>query len=94
MNNFEKLQSMSVEELVEWIDDNVYSDGAIWWEWFDKKYCDKCESEIVYIDDICGPNTKHKCAYCEVHDKCRFFPEMNDVPDNKETIKMWLESEV
>lgn len=95
MNNFEKLQSMSIDELVEWIDVNIYSDGAIWWEWFDENYCDKCESEIIYIDDYFrGPNTEHKCAYCEVHNKCRFFSEMDDIPDNKEVIKMWLEAEV
>ena len=40
-----------------------------------------------------------ECAYCELADesgikRCRFFPELDDVPDNRGMIKMWLESEV
>lgn len=92
MNNFKNLQSMSVDQLVEFLDTNGHHD-AIWWKWFEDTYCDNCEREIVYINDISGPNTKHECEYCEEHNKCRFFPEM-DLFDTKETIKLWLESEV
>jgi ATP-dependent helicase/DNAse subunit B len=34
-----------------------------------------------------------ECTYCELENKCRFFQELDDVPDNKEMIKMWLEEE-
>ena len=36
----------------------------------------------------------HECVYCEVYGNCRFLQEMDDLPDSKETIKMWLEAEV
>jgi hypothetical protein len=93
--NFERLRSISIDELVGWLDANGHSDAA-WWKWFEENYCNKCESETVYIDDIDGENTwktKCECAYCEVHDECRFFPKMK-LFDSQETIKMWLEVEV
>lgn len=96
MNNFKNLQSMSIDQLVEWLDVNG-SHNSIWWTWFEENYCDKCETETVEISDFEGENewkTKCECAYCETHDKCRFFSDMNDVPDAKETIKLWLEAEV
>ena len=95
MNNFEKLKSMSVDELALYLDENIPQDDAIWWKWFDKTYCDKCESETVYVDDyFLGPNTEHKCAYCEVHNTCRFFPGCSFVVENKDAVKLWLEAEV
>lgn len=94
MNNFEKIKSMDIDELMIYLDANVPQDDAVWWKWFDKTYCDKCESEIIYVDDMYGPNTKHKCAYCEVHNECRFFPGCSFVVDNKDAIKLWLEAEV
>ena len=94
MNNFEKIKSMDIDELMIYLDANVPQDDAVWWKWFDKTYCGKCESEIVYIDDMYGPQTKHECAYCEVHNECRFFPGCSFVTDNKDAIRLWLEVEV
>lgn len=96
MNNFKNLQSMSIDKLAEWLDTNGHHD-AIWWKWFEEQYCDKCESETVYVDEHEGEHiwkVECECAYCEVHDKCRFFQHMDEVPDNKETIKLWFEAEV
>lgn len=96
MNNFKHLQSISIDQLVEFLDTNGNQD-AIWWKWFDEKYCDRCEPVMVYVDDDDGENvwkTECECSYCEEHNKCRFFPEIEDVPDSKETIKLWLEAEV
>lgn len=96
MNNLRKLQTMSIDQLVNWLDENGYHD-AIWWKWFEETYCEKGESETVYIDEHEGEHiwkTECECAYCEVHDKCRFFPDMDEVPDSKETITLWLEAEV
>lgn len=93
MNNFEKLKAMTIDQLVEWLDENGHHD-AIWWKWFEDTYCDKCESETVYVDDyFLGPNTEHKCAYCEVHNECRFFPGYSFVVDNKDAVRLWLEAE-
>jgi hypothetical protein len=91
MNNFENLKSMSVEELAEWLDVNGMFDGSLWNQWFDERYCSQCESIEAHYEEsgrVC------KCAYCEVYEKCRFFVDWEDVPNNKAVIKMWLESEV
>ena len=53
--------------------------------------------EKLGIDPWYGADME--CAYCELIDeagckKCRFFPEMNDVPDNKQVIEMWLKETV
>ena len=96
MNNFEHLQTMPIDQLVEFLDTNGHHD-AIWWKWFEEKYCDNCELETVYVDDPnCEFIWKTECefAYCAVHDKCRFFQDMDQEPDNKEIIKLWLESEI
>lgn len=90
MNNFKHLQSMSIDQFVEFLDTNSHHDAA-WWKWFEEKYCNKCESEKYYNDYF---QKESKCAYCEIHNNCRFFPDMDDVPDSKETIKLWLEAEV
>ena len=94
MNNFEKLQSMSVEQFAEWLDENGMWDTSPWSKWFDSEYCQQCESIIGTICDDFGDDRKCEFAYCEVEHKCRFFQNMEDVPDCKDIIKMWLESEV
>jgi hypothetical protein len=91
MNNFEKLKSMSAEALAEWLNKYVSYNDAPWSDWFDQKYCKKCEDIICKSPD----DSRHSvCAYCEIYDNCRFFPEIDDVPNSLETVKMWLESEV
>jgi hypothetical protein len=100
MINFKRLQSMSIDELAEWLDKNGTFDNSPWLNSFNEKYCEKCESiECTYAEaeeklDV-TPYFGHtiKCAYCELEKNCRFFPGLDDVPDNKEMIKMWLEEE-
>lgn len=91
MNNFEKLKSMSVEELAKWLDKNGIIDNSPWMEDFNKKYCTNCEDIVCKSPD---DSRKCICAYCEIYDNCRFFPDCNDVPDGTEMAKLWLESEV
>jgi len=100
-SNFERLQSMSIDELAEWLDKNGMFDNSPWLNSFNEKYCEKCESiKCKYADaeEKLGVSPfsysgEVDCAYCELENKCRFFPELNDVPDNKEMIKMWLKEE-
>lgn len=100
-NNYDEFKAMSLEELAEWLDENGMFDGAPWSDWFTKCYCDNCESiKINYRDaekklgiNVCSYDLTCECAYCELEDKCRFFPEFEDVPDNKEIIKLWLQEE-
>lgn len=92
MTNFRKLQSMSVEELAGWLSKHLAFDEAPHMMWFAKAYCDNCEPVEGEWDGIFG---RHKCefAYCEKNKKCRYFPEKDEVPDDAEIIKLWLEAE-
>ncbi len=104
MTNFERLQSMTVDELAEWLDKYGQFDKSPWSTWFGETYCDKCapikckykdaEETLGFTPYLFGSyNGDLDCAYCELENKCRFFPELDDIPDNLETIKMWLMKE-
>ena len=105
MTNLQKIKDMSLDELADWLDDNVYVEDAPWMKWWDEQYCSKCESvechfmaaqEKLGITTLLGDTIE--CAYCELADengvrKCRFFQDLDHVPDHLEIIKMWLEEE-
>ena len=104
MTNFEHLKSMSIEELAEWLDMYGQYDNSPWSTWFSETYCDKCESiKCKYVDAektlgftpyLFGSYSGDLfCAYCELEKKCKFFPDLDNTPDNLETIKMWLTRE-
>ena len=90
MTNFKKLQSMSIHELAEWLDENGMYDNSPWVLWWDKTYCQQCEPIVGWVSDF---NRECKCAYCEAYANCRFFTNMDKVPNNKEIIEMWLNTE-
>jgi hypothetical protein len=104
-SNFERLQSISIDEFADWLDKNGQFDTAPWTLWFAKKYCDNCKSiECHYVDakEKLGItpfyNDTIECAYCELADesgvkRCRFFPKLDDIPNNREVIRMWLEED-
>jgi hypothetical protein len=101
MNKFEKIKSMSISDLSEWLDKNGQFDTAPWTLWFDRNYCSNCESIMCKYEDI-KESTDFKpyfsergieCAYCEIYKKCRYFEDMDDVPDGKDMVKLWLKSE-
>ena len=92
MKIFEKIQSKDIDELARWLDVNATFDNTPWIEFFDTKYCKNCEPEIVKKD--CNDyHCDMKFGWCELHDKCRYFQELDEAPDNVQMIKMWLESE-
>ena len=91
MNNFEKLKSMSVEELSKWIDTHGQFDNGPWITWFDQKCCKNCEDIKCKYED---GEREFPCSYCELNGNCKFFPDLDEVPDNKMIIKMWLETEI
>lgn len=93
MNNFDKLKSFDIDQLAEWLDANGMWDNSPWSKHFDSQYCQKCESVIGTVCDDFGDDRKCEFAYCEVEHKCRYFADLEDVPECKEIIKMWLESE-
>lgn len=91
MNNFEKLKSMSVEELAKRLDQNGMWDNSPWSKWFDSQYCRQCKSVEVYV-----PDWDRECdfAWCELEHMCRYFQELPKEPSTKDIIKLWLEAEV
>lgn len=94
--NFDKIKSMNIDELSEWLDMYGQIDNSPWIKWWNETYCKSCPSEIGYVVDDTGRNQwniPYECTWCELHGKCKFFQELKDLPDNKEIIEMWLENE-
>lgn len=90
MTNFEKLKSMNEKEISKFLDSIVSIDDNPWVVWFYKKYCDNCETIRLNTLD---PNAHCDYTYCELNKNCRYFQNKDDIPDNKEMIELWLESE-
>ena len=97
MTNFEDIKSMSLEAFAKWLDKHGQFDNSPWMTWFDENYCNKCESiechyaeceEKLGIEPLY--NSAIKCAWCELENKCKYFPDIDWVPDNIDIIKMWL----
>ena len=89
MNNFEYIKSMNIDELAAWLDKQFeWFYDSPWEEWWSKNYCNKCESEIVKIE-----GRKVPVGWCELHDKCKYFQELDGIPDSKQVCKIWLEKE-
>lgn len=84
MTVFEKIKSMDIDEFAKWFEENCSHDTDPCIKWWDKKYCQNCEAVIK--DDM-------KYGYCELYGKCKYFKDIDNVLDWKETIKLWLESE-
>lgn len=90
MTVFENIKSKNIDKFVDWIDENFAFDIAPFMNWFDNNFCKRCQAEKVYDMD-CDKETEY--AWCEVTDKCRFFQDMDEIPNVKQIIKLWLESE-
>lgn len=90
MKVFDIIKSKNIDELVDWIEKYFTFDTAPYWKWWDKNYCKNCKSVIGYSSAI---NGRCEFAWCELNSKCKFFEEMDNIPDTKQIIKMWLESE-
>ena len=81
MTVFEKLKATTIDGIVDWLDKYMECDDAPWFRWWVNKYCHQCFGE------------EFERAWCELHGNCKFFQNMSEIPNSKETIKMWLESE-
>lgn len=91
MTMFDNFKNKDIDELAEWLSEHESFDDAQYWNWWDENYCNKCEPETAYLF---SPDRESECAWCELHDKCKFFQDMDKIPSKKEIIKMWLLSEV
>lgn len=92
MNNYERIMSMEIDELAEYLNDKWTHDDDPSIEWWNKKYCSNCEPITVKAQYL-GHNID--CSWCELNDdKCKYFPELKEMPDSKQIMRMWLESDV
>lgn len=84
-------EHMSIEEFVNWLDENVYLEYSPWLKWWDENYCKNCDSVCAASPNGYG---EAEYGYCELYGNCRYFQHMPNVPNDKQIIKMWLESEI
>ena len=91
MTRFEEFKNMNVEEFADWLDEYGQFDGSPWTRWFDESYCSQCQPVMCHSSE---DSREFPVAWCEIHDKCKHFQTLSDVPDNNEIIKMWLGMEV
>ena len=91
MTNYERIKSMNIDKFSDWVDEYGQFGISPWMSWFEQKYCNNCENIMCKYED---GERELPCSYCEVYDICKFFQDLDEVPDNKMIIKMWLESEV
>lgn len=90
MTIFEKSKLSTIDETVDWLDKYGNFDDSPWMVWFDNKYCKNCETIMCgYANGM----REFPFSWCELNGKCKFLLDPNDVPDGKQIIKMWLESE-
>lgn len=80
---------MNLDEFAEYYVENFKCDDDLPSTWFDKKYCDNGKKCTPIIIDGKEYN------YCDLYLVCKYsFDESNDFLDDKQIVKMWLESEV
>lgn len=91
MNNFEKVLSMTIDELAHWLVENGVQDNGEWDKWFDKTYCENCPVEHTYVEYL---SRETDVSFCELNHYCRFFTSEEDTLDPEKRIKLWLQSEV
>ena len=81
---------MNIDEFAEWFDKNCSHDGDPCITWWDNTYCKNCHGVIGHYDDS---DREIEFAWCELYGKCRFFQDIDHVPNTLDITKMWLESE-
>lgn len=100
MTQLDKLKDLitnNPDAFAKWLDDHGAFDGSPWMEWFNNTYCNQCDGIECTYSDYWNVETDVKrtitCSYCELEDKCRFFPEHEGTLDNIDIIKLWLNTE-
>lgn len=79
------------ENIINFLIDLHNYDFGPWTEWFDKKYCSKCEMIKSRVKEL--GDREHDVAFCELNGKCKFFEELGRLLEEKDVIEMWLESD-
>lgn len=88
MTNWEFLKNFSEKDFVRWLSDFELVENAPWFQWLDKKYCQKCPPIIGRLE---GHDYDQSFAPCEFEvDECPYGVADLTV---EELIEMWLSSE-
>lgn len=93
MNNYERIRNMSIDDLAEFLDERWSHDNDPSIEWWNRKYCGHCEPVMKHVN-FSGRETEMDFAWCEVNGKCKYFPELEEYPNTKQMMKLWLEEEI
>ena len=91
MTIFEKMKTANIDELAEFLYTNFDREVAPWDEWFEENYCSKCPPVKARCVDC---DRDMKFGWCELNEGCKLCSEITDALDNKQVIKLWLQSEV
>lgn len=92
MTNYEKIKSMSKDELARFLDD-VAIDEAPWNKAFDEHFCKDCPAVKANMERPDGtPGIEMSFAWCEVFGHCKFFSQLDDTPSHLDVLKWWLNS--
>lgn len=90
MTTHEKIKNMTTEEFADWLTNiTADPDSTPWIKWFNYNYCSKCEAIKCKYEGY----RELLCSYCELYDKCKYFPDNNEVPDETFIVKKWLTKE-
>jgi hypothetical protein len=102
MTIFESINSKNIDEFAKWLDKYGAYEDLSWMKWWNENYCQKCEMVTIPREEyarivgwkLCSDyHGNIDCGYCEVNGRCRYFEDMDEVPDSIEIIKLWLETE-
>lgn len=88
MTNFEFIQSTDIETLAKFLN-NLGFDDTPWAEWFNRKYCEKCETVKGKVD---YDHNEHEFSYCEFEHKCRFVDD-DSWEDPEANVLAWLRTD-
>lgn len=91
MTVFNDINSMNIDNFAEWFDKHCAHDDDPAITWWNDTYCKNCEPVIGRYEDS---NVNMEFSWCEIYGKCKFFQDLDSVPDTLQMTKLWLESEV
>lgn len=93
MTNYEKLVSMSIDDLSKWFDEHDFGDEEPWYSYFNERFCKHCKP----IEHCDGSGQIHKFYPCEFSGYDGTGEKLESpcgLLANIDIIKMWLEDEV
>lgn len=79
LTNFEKLKGLSMEELAEFLSDQMALEGTVYDQWMVDTFCNDCPDMEDYDGSL--------VSFCEVNHDC---PYGLYCIDNKDLVMRWL----